>query len=557
MAKQESNNEKQKKKRSFKNIKWKKVIKYSLILIVVAIIGGKIYSTVKHGKTNINMAVQTQAAAKGNIESMLSGKGTIEPLDKYEVNALVKGEVLDAPFEEGDTVKKGDILYQVSTKDVENGIESASLSLEKAQKSYQDTVTKLDDLKGTSPLSGYIKKLYVKEEDNIQAGSNIADVYDSDYMYLDIPFLSALVSDNLIGKQATVYIAATMEELKGSVTAASAMTETLSGGISVRKVTIKVKNPGGLTAGATALASIGKEQSADNGTFRAVTEQTITAVNSGKIDSLKLVEGKYVKKGSIMYTLSAKDVSNAVEDSKIAVKEAELTLKNQENQLDSYSIKSPISGEVILKNKKKGDTIDPQTDNAKGDLAIVYDLSAMTFRMNIDELQIRNISLGQKVKITAEALPGEIIEGKVEKIGLNSTTTNGVSTYPVTIRIDKTGNLLPGMNVTGKIILAKADNVLTVPTGSIMRDNVVYVKSAEGEKKDSKKGKNQPVNADGIPEGFHEVKVEVGISDGTNVEIKSGLKEGDEVYVPYVDTSGTGAGGDYYSSDSDTVTVSE
>ncbi len=557
MAKQESNNEKQKKKRSIKNIKWKKVIKYSIILIVIAIIGGKIYSTIKHGKANINMAVQTQAAAKGNIESMLSGKGTIEPLDKYEVNALVKGEVLDAPFEEGDTVKKGDILYQVSTKDVENGIESASLSLEKAQKSYQDTVTKLDDLKGTSPLSGYIKKLYVKEGDNIQAGSNIADVYDSDYMYLDIPFLSALVSDDLIGKQATVYIAATMEELKGKVTAASAMTETLSGGISVRKVTIKVKNPGGLTAGATALASIGKEQSADNGTFRAVTEQTITAVNSGKIDSLKLVEGKYVKKGSIMYTLSAKDVSNAVEDSKIAVKEAELTLKNQENQLDSYSIKSPISGEVILKNKKKGDTIDPQTDNAKGALAIVYDLSAMTFRMNIDELQIRNISLGQKVKITAEALPGEIIEGKVEKIGLNSTTTNGVSTYPVTIRIDKTGNLLPGMNVTGKIILAKADNVLTVPTGSIMRDNVVYVKSAEGEKKESKKGKNQPVNADGIPEGFHEVKVEVGISDGTNVEIKSGLKEGDEVYVPYVDTSGTGAGGDYYSSDSDTVTVTE
>lgn len=552
MAKQETSSGKQKKKFNFKNIKWGKIIKFSIILIIIAGLGIKVMSFFKPAGTQAQMPVQTAAVAKGNIESMLSGKGTIEPLDKYEVNALVKGEVLEAPFEEGNTVKKGDVLYQISTRDVENSMESASLSLKKAQKTYKDSLSKLGDLKGTAKISGYVKKLYVKSGDTLQVGMNIADIYDGDYMYLDVPFLSALVKDSLIGKQASVYMDTTMEKVKGTVTAVSGMEETLPGNISVKKVTVKVKNPGGITAGAAALASIGTEQCAGNGTFRAGLEQTLTAESSGKISSLNLTEGKYMTEGSVIYTLSSKEADSAVEDSKMALREAELSVKNQENQLGNYSIKSPISGQVILKNKKKGDTIDPSTDSAKGALAIVYDLSAMTFRMNIDELQIRNISVGQKVRITADALPGEVIEGQVEKIGLNSTTTNGVSTYPVTIRINATGHLLPGMNVTGKIITAKADNVFTIPAGAVMRENVVYIKSGQ---KESKEGKSKAVNADGVPDGFREVKVEVGISDGTNVEIKSGLKEGDEVYVPYVDTSGTGAGGSgYYGSDTYTVT---
>jgi HlyD family secretion protein len=555
MAQQEVSNVKPKRKINLKNIKWKKVIKYAVILLIIAVIAGKAMELLKPSGNQAQTSVQTAAVTKGNVESMLSGKGTIEPLDKYEVNALVKGEVLDAPFEEGDTVTKGDLLYQISTKDVENSIETATLSVEKAKRNYDDSKIKLDDLEQVAKISGYVKKLYVKAGDNIQAGANIADIYNSDYMYLDVPFLSALVKEGLIGKQAVVTMDTTLEQLKGKVTAVSDMEETISGNISTKKVTIKVKNPGGIAAGALALASIGTEQCAANGTFRASIEQTIIAEGSGKISALNLTEGRYMESGSVIYTLASKDMNNAIEDSKLSLKEAELALKNQKNQLDNYSIQSPISGQVILKNKKKGDTIDPGTDSSKGALAIVYDLSAMTFRMNIDELQIRNISVGQVVRITADALPGEEIEGRVEKIGLNSTTNNGVTTYPVTIRIDNTGNLLPGMNVTGKIITAKADNVLMVPTGAVMRDNVVYVKSAEKDTKAENTGnKDSGVMDSGIPAGFKEVKVEIGISDGTYVEIKSGLKEGDEVYIPFVDTSGNG-GGDmgYY----EEVTVTE
>lgn len=556
MAQQEVSNVKPKRKINLKNIKWKKVIKYAVILLIIAVIAGKAMELLKPSGNQAQTSVQTAAVTKGNVESMLSGKGTIEPLDKYEVNALVKGEVLDAPFEEGDTVTKGDLLYQISTKDVENSIETATLSVEKAKRNYDDSKIKLDDLEQVAKISGYVKKLYVKAGDNIQAGANIADIYNSDYMYLDVPFLSALVKEGLIGKQAVVTMDTTLEQLKGKVTAVSDMEETISGNISTKKVTIKVKNPGGIAAGTLALASIGTEQCAANGTFRASVEQTITAEGSGKISALDLTEGRYMESGSVIYTLVSKDMNNAIEDSKLSLKEAELALKNQKNQLDNYSIQSPISGQVILKNKKKGDTIDPGTDSSKGALAIVYDLSAMTFRMNIDELQIRNISVGQVVRITADALPGEEIEGRVEKIGLNSTTNNGVTTYPVTIRIDNTGNLLPGMNVTGKIITAKSDNVLMVPTGAVMRDNVVYVKSAEKDTKAENTGDKDSgvMDSEGIPAGFKEVKVEIGISDGTYVEIKSGLKEGDEVYIPFVDTSGNG-GGDmgYY----EEVTVTE
>jgi multidrug efflux pump subunit AcrA (membrane-fusion protein) len=79
------------------------------------------------------------------------------------------------------------------------------------------------------------------------------------------------------------------------------------------------------------------------------------------------------------------------------------------------------------------------------------------------------------------------------------------------------------MNVTGNVIIEKVENVLTIPSASLQRDNLVYVQS-EGAAADPETG---------APEGFKAVTVEIGINDGVNVEIKSGLKEGETVYVPY------------------------
>ena len=86
--------------------------------------------------------------------------------------------------------------------------------------------------------------------------------------------------------------------------------------------------------------------------------------------------------------------------------------------------------------------------------------------------------------------------------------------------MDEAGNLLPGMNVDGVITLEEANDVLTIPVDALMRGNQVYIKD------DSVKEQNGPV-----PAGFKAVEVETGLTNDSYVEIKSGLSEGDTVYV--------------------------
>ena len=78
------------------------------------------------------------AASIQDLTVSVSGTGAIEPLHSYKVTTLVKGEVLEAPFEEGQEVRKGDLLFRIDATDVETSIEQAQLSLESARLSYQD-----------------------------------------------------------------------------------------------------------------------------------------------------------------------------------------------------------------------------------------------------------------------------------------------------------------------------------------------------------------------------------------------------------------------------------
>lgn len=70
------------------------------------------------------------------VERYLSATGTIQPANQYNVTSSVQGDVLSCTFEEGDTVKKGDTLYEIDKTDAQNQIEQAKLQLEQSRNSY-------------------------------------------------------------------------------------------------------------------------------------------------------------------------------------------------------------------------------------------------------------------------------------------------------------------------------------------------------------------------------------------------------------------------------------
>ena len=105
------------------------------------------------------------------------------------------------------------------------------------------------------------------------------------------------------------------------------------------------------------------------------------------------------------------------------------------------------------------------------------------------------------------------------------TTTGGITTYPVTVRIDETDGLLPGMNVDAEIVLEQESGVLAVPSAAVNRGNTVLITA------DSPSAVNALDQE--APEGYVYVEVEVGISDESYTQILSGLQEGDKVaYLP-------------------------
>lgn len=541
-----------------KIIKWSVVIAVIVVIVTVGVKGIKGFQLRTMASTKRVTTTQKVKVEVRDIERVLSSSGTVKPLNTYEVRTLVEGEIISADFEEGDQVEKGDVLYTIATDDIDSKIESAQTSVTRAREEYNKAVENYEEAaeeykeamkdyneakeKVGSPeiiseTAGTITAVHVEEGNTIQEGAPIADIYDNSYMLLEVPFLSSEVSSDLVGKAAEVELTDNFEVLEGEVYKVSSLEKILAGNRIVKTVTIKVPNPGGLTEDKTATAAIGEISSSDEGTFKPLVNSVIYADKSGEIEKLNIEEGKKVKAGDVLIRLNEDYVEKSLETYKKNLENAETGMENAEDQVEKakesledaeralqdlmdtkkedYNITAPISGRVIRKDALAGDTI---TSNST--LCVIYDLSALTFEMYIDELDVLSVKEGQEVNVTADALEGVELKGVVTNVSLESTYSSGVTQYPVTVRIDEPGDLLPGMNVTGEIILEKAEGVLAVPAEALMCGDVVYVADESVTE----------ANGD-IPAGYRAAEVETGLSDGDYIEIKSGLSEGDEVLV--------------------------
>lgn len=501
-----------------------------LILVLVPVLLSKAKKTSAKGESQ-----KTAVVEKRSITSELSSSGTISPKDTYEITSLVEGDVISADFEEGDQVEKGQVLYQIDVSSMESELKAANSSLERARKNYEEAFNDyseaLSDYSGNtykSTETGYIKTLYIKEGDKISNGTKIADIYDDRVMKLKIPFLSIDAVTINTGSEAVITLTDTLEQLPGTVTEVSSMDTTLTGGRIVRYVTIEVANPGGLTVDYAATAAVGEFASSMEGSFEPSTESVMSADLSSNVEvqSLSVHEGDYVTKNSPVFLMESRSADKLVKSYKDALDKAEETLESSQNKLDStqdnydnYTITAPISGQVITKTAKAGEKIS-KNSNGSTTMAVIYDLSAYTFEMSIDELDIQSVKVGQTVQVTADALEGQTFTGTVTNISLESSYSNGVTNYPVTVTLDETGSLLPGMNVDGRIILEQADDVLAIPVDALMRGNRVYIREASVKEANGN-----------VPAGFKAAEVETGLINDDYVEIKSGLLEGDQVYV--------------------------
>lgn len=571
----------------------KKTIIIGIICIIAAVaVGSGVVKKLRGGKesetTYASLTVQRM-----NIEKTVDGSSVIEANDTYDVTALVQGEILSDTFEEGDVVTKDQLLYSIDSEDAEKSVQTAKNALLKAQQSYSDAIRKkadtvktntysekaqqnaitkalnaydsavrsynsaetdYNDLSVPADFGGIVAEVYVTKGQNINiVGTNIAKVYKTDTMKIQIPFNEADAAGIKSGDEAVLTLAGSGEKLKGVVESVSDAEVATNAHAVMKYVKIKVDNPGGLTVNDKASATVGDFACSDLGTFEYGDVAYISAKVSGTIKDVYVEKNDVVTAGESVALIESDTIENqyadaedsvenaqldideaydnlekliiendtysldsSIQTAKLSLDDARLELEKAEETLDDYKIKAPIDGTIITKNKKAGDKLEQNNSSSNEPMAVIYDMSTLKVQLTIDETEIHSIEVGQEVTITADAVQGTFT-GTVTKVGVNGTSENGVTTYPVDIAIQDYGDLLPGMNVDCVIVVESAENVLAIPAEGLQRGNVVYV---EGEKTEEN---------DRAPEGYHSISVETGISNDTFVEIKAGLEEGDTI----------------------------
>ena len=296
-------------------------------------------------------AYQTAQVQRQDLTVSVSGSGTVTPIESYQVSALVTGEILESPFEDGDQVEQDQLLYRIDPGSAQTALQQAQLSVQQAQMNY-DTLASSLQVKAIG--GGVVQTLHVQEGDLVSAGTAIADITDTASMTLTVPFQSADAANISVGQAAQVTLSGTLETLPGTVESVASADQVGNGGALVRQVKIRLTNPGALTETTSATARVGTYACAAGGTLSPQLRQTITAAASGEITDLNVSVGRPGVRRDGAGRHRGRFRGELPGRRRPGRQNAQLSLQSAQQALDSYTITSPISGTVIEKNLKPG-----------------------------------------------------------------------------------------------------------------------------------------------------------------------------------------------------------
>jgi HlyD family secretion protein len=202
------------------------------------------------------------------------------------------------------------------------------------------------------------------------------------------------------------------------------------------------------------------------------------------------------------------------------VQQSQASLQQLEEQLGYTTIVAPMDGVILSRDVEMGDAV--SSILVLGSTATLVmtegDTSEVYVQGKVDEADIAHVYLGQPARIKVESFRDRLFNGKVTKIAPMGVEKDNVTTFEVRVSINNPGGeLKANMTANAEILLDEHKGVLTVPENAVLYDNQ---RNASVQVPD----KHQK-------EGFRKVPVTVGLSNGSNTEIVSGLKEGDQVVL--------------------------
>ena len=523
-------------KKRRKIVRW-----FILLLILIAIgLGVRYFLSQKGGEEQAE--VLTATVQYGSITSTVDGSGLTKAKDSETITIATTGTVSEVFVNEGDTVEPGTPLFIIDSDAARTAVDKARQDVLGREKQLNAL---LKDVAGLNLAAGYSGKLMevvdLNPGDTISKEQKLAVLADDTRLRLTQYYSYAYEGQIFQGQRMDVSIPALMSSLPGTVEAVHMVSRITPEGTKLFSADILVENEGALTAEMAASATVTTAEGEtvypyEPGKLEYYRTGDLKSTVNGTVLSSSLVDFLQVSAGQVLVRVDGEDSEAEIYSAQQSLEEAQKELETAEKNLANCSAVASIAGKVIGLTMKPGDEIAANTT-----VVTISDTSSLIVNATVDERNVSAVQVGTMVELDQW---GTVAMGMVESVSLSSTINNGVATYPMVISVDNAEETLQvNSYINYSLTASENDNCLILPLQSVRTVSteegesltVVYV------------GGDKPETAvegvmidEMIPEGYWPVPVEIGISDNYNVEIKSGVEEGAEVFTQIQKSSSWG-----------------
>ena len=511
--------------------KRRRIVRLVILLLVLAVIGGILYK-VLGGRKEGESEIITDVVQYGSITSIVDGSGLAKAKSSETITLTTAGTVMDVLVAEGDIVTAGTPLFTIDSPAAETAVQKARSNLEGYQKQLSQAEKDIAGLNLSALYPGkLLETVTLNPGDTISKGQKVAVLADDTRLRLTQYYSYAYAGDLYAGQTVDVSVPALMSTIPGRIEAVHMVSRITAEGSKLFSAEIILENEGALTAemAASATVNVGGETvyPYEPGELEYYRTGDLNSTVSGTVISSGLVDYLQVSAGQVLVVIDGEESESELFTIQQNLETAQEELETAEKNLANCKAVAPIDGMVI------GLSIQPGTEIAANTTIVtISDTSTITVSANVDERNISYIKPGMMVDLDQWGNPAM---GIVETVSMSSSVNNGVATYPVTISADNSeGTIQVNSYLDYSLTASENDNCLILPlqcvrTVSTEEGETLQVVYVSGSKPDNAM---ENIMADEmIPEGYWAVPVEIGISDNYNVEIRSGVEEGTEVFT--------------------------
>ena len=484
------------------------------VIIIVAVIFAALVMVVSHLRKNVDARfaatqkdVQSYTVAPGTIHTLVSGSGVLEQVDEEDVTVPAGVEVDEVIAEAGDAVAKGDLLAKVDMASVVDTLSSTQEQIKTLDKKINSAKSDTASTSVTTSVGGRVKKIYAQVGDNVVSSVTengaLALLSVDGYMAVDFE------SDSCARGDAVTVTLSDGTAVEGTVESATLGT-----------VTVLVTDNGpALDEQVTVADAAGKTL----GTGKLYIHSPLAVTGYvGTVKSISCKENANVTAGSTLMTLRDTKTSANFDALLRQRQDLEDTLTGL---LTIYRDGAVLASQDGLVTSVEYDE-DTATSATETQILTLYPQKQMTVTISIDETDILSLKEGQEAQITVSSVSDDAFTGSVTSISKVADTSTGVTRYSAEVTLDREKGMLVGMTADVDVRIEGTENALIIPVDALHQNSAsYYVYTGYDEAQKRYTGRTE---------------VTIGMQNDDDVEITSGLKEGDTVYYTEADSGGFG-----------------